>query len=94
VLEHNWLPRGPTHDRFRERHSLRWERARLKPQSMAEFMADPRGWVAARPSFTVLTPVAKRMELDMGYRFEFRRGRLGGNRQMVYSYLRIRRRNH
>ena len=90
-VEHNWLPRGQTYDRFRERFALRWTRVPLKPQVMAEVLADSQGWAAMRPSFTVLVPVAQYVELDMGYHFEFRPGRLGGNRQMVYTYLRFRR---
>jgi len=91
VVEHSWLPQGRRYDRFRERFSLRWTRVKLKPQLMAEVMADSQGWAAMRPSFTVLVPISKRVELDMGYHFEWRPGRLGGNRQMIFTYLRIRR---
>ncbi len=91
VYERNWLPLNRTYDRFRERLSLRWTRVWLKPQLMAEVITDSHGRAATRPSFTVLVPVAKRVELDIGYHFEFRPGRLGGNRQMVYTYFRIRR---
>lgn len=91
VVEHNWLPQGRTYDRFRERLALRWTRVPLKPQVMTEVMADSHGWAAMRPSLTILVPVAQNVELDMGYHFEFRPGRLGGNRQMVFTYLRFRR---
>lgn len=89
LVERSWIPRGLMYHRYRQRLALRWTRVALKPQLQAEVMADSRGWAAGRPSFSVLVPVAKHVELDMGYHFEFRPGRLGGNRQMVYTYLRI-----
>ena len=91
LVERSWIPGGSKYDRYRERFALRWTRLPLRPQVQAEIMADSHGWAASRPSFTVLVPVSKRVDLDMGYYFDFRPVRLGGNRQMVYTYFRIRR---
>jgi hypothetical protein len=91
LVEQFWLPQGLTYTRLRERAAWRWTRVPLQPQLMAEVMADAQGWAASRPSFTVLIPAGKHMDLDVGYHFDFRPGRLGGNRHIVHAYVRIRR---
>jgi len=58
---------------------------------MTEYFHDDKGWAASRESLTALVPLNRFLALDLGYHYEFRPTRLGGNRQMVYTYLRIRR---
>lgn len=91
LVERMWMPRGVIYQRYRERLALRWTRVPLQPQVQEELMTDSLGWAASRQTFTVLVPISKRVELDMGYHFEFRPSRLGGNRQMVYTYFRVKR---
>ncbi len=91
LVERLWVPGGLVYDRFRERFSVRFTRLPLQPQHHSEIFLDQRGWAAYRPSLTIMIPISPRVALDAGYHFEWRPGRLGGSRQMVYTYFRIRR---
>lgn len=91
AFEHYFLPGHDRYDRGRQRLSLRFQRLKFQPQLMTEYVQDQTGWAASRQSFTVLIPITPLLALDACYHFEFRPTRLGGNRQMIYTYLRIRR---
>jgi hypothetical protein len=90
AVEHLFLPYRLGYNRFRERAGVRFTRWRIQPQLMAELFLDSQGWATTRPSVTALIPFTPRFALDVGYHYEFRPLRLGGNRQMIYTYFRIR----
>lgn len=90
AYEQFFVPGGAGYHRGRQRVAWRLTSVRWQPQASFEYFHDNLGWAAVRPSLSALIPLSERVLLDAGYHYEFRPPHMGGNRHMVYTYLRFR----